>query len=214
MGSVLISSTPSSIILPSNKSLSSIRCTAPNIKNLRNRGNVATNYDRFIFNINQKQIQSVNITQDQKNADYVTLNGESFKLILPEGYDYINYLIENDVPVDVKESFRITHYDTFFIIAQFILLKIIYNEYQKKNKNKKAHRNGEDKPETSNELMYRLLTNSSVIDSFETIMTILYSLLESDYTKEEIVKFINIYYRRTRILLIRKSRKITSGLKI
>ena len=62
--------------------------------------------------------------------------------------------------------------------------------------------------------MYRLLTNSSVIDSFETIMTILYSLLESDYTKEEIVKFINIYYRRTRILLIRKSRKITSGLKI
>ena len=215
MEPILNNSAPSSIILPSNKSLSSIRCTAPNVKNLRNRGNVATNYDRFIFNITQKQIQSVNITQDQRNADYITLNGESFKLILPEGYDYINYLIENDISVDVKESFRITHYDTFFIIAQFVLLKIIYNQYQsnKKIKSSNATNNlATNDINATNDLVARLLQNSTTIDNLETIITILYSLVESDHNKDQIMAFINSYYRKTRVLLRKKKREIVNNL--
>jgi ATP-dependent Zn protease len=129
-------SIPSSIeyLYPSPRA-TQISIRAPQLKEQTNN---SWQYSTFLLNIQNNTIDYVKITQDQKFIDVHFKNGQWKSLLLPEGYDYMNFLIQNKIDVHVvssrKISIELSFFDICLIICQCIFLVYVIRTIIRKNK--------------------------------------------------------------------------------
>ena len=95
-------------------------------------------YSKFIENVSNNDIESVHITQDQHFIKVLFKNSIEKELLLPEGYDIINFLIDNNVDVHIdpirKPPIELSILDISLIMLQcvflsFVIKTILINNY-------------------------------------------------------------------------------------
>lgn len=85
-------------------------------------------YNLFINNVREKNIKKAIISQDQKNIEVITKDNHSYNLVLPEGYDYVNYLMSNNIELEIQNTHpKITTFDILFAISQVIIIRYLFN---------------------------------------------------------------------------------------
>jgi len=86
-------------------------------------------YSKFIENVTNNEIESVHITQDQHFVKILFKNSTEKELLLPEGYDIINFLIDNNVDIHIdsnhKPPIQLSVLDISLIILQCIFLSFV-----------------------------------------------------------------------------------------
>jgi len=87
------------------------------------------NYTQFIYKVQNAEVNSVIITQDQKNAAVHFKNGSEKTLILPDGYDIISFLLANNIGVHITPSTKpapiLSVLDISLIMCQCIFLYFV-----------------------------------------------------------------------------------------
>jgi ATP-dependent Zn protease len=87
------------------------------------------NYTQFIYKIQNAAVDSVIITQDQKNATVHLKSGQDKRLILPDGYDIISFLLANNIPVNITPATKpapvLSVLDITLIICQCVFLYFV-----------------------------------------------------------------------------------------
>jgi ATP-dependent Zn protease len=95
--------------------------TAPQLKDTTH-----WNYTTFLYNVSNNEIESVIITQDQKNITVKFKNNSEKNLLLPEGYDIISYLVSYNIPIYIqlskKSPIELSVFDITLIICQCVFL--------------------------------------------------------------------------------------------
>jgi ATP-dependent Zn protease len=139
-------------------------------------------YSKFIENVSNNDIESVHITQDQHFIKILFKNSVEKELLLPEGYDIINFLINNNVDIHIdpvrKLPIELSVLDISLIILQCVFLSyviktILTNRKNAQDENKKTIPEPLDPNielsayRESGKLISRLFSNS--IDSIESV---------------------------------------------
>jgi ATP-dependent Zn protease len=96
------------------------------------------NYTQFIYKIQHAEVKSVIITQDQKNATVHLKSGEDKRLILPDGYDIISFLLANNIQVHITPATKpapvLSVLDISLIICQCVFLYFVINTIMNRRK--------------------------------------------------------------------------------
>ncbi len=84
-------------------------------------------YDTFLREVESHHITRVDISQDQKVATATFANNEKKDIVLPIGYDHINFLMEHDVNINVykNETLSIFSYSDMVLFVMQIALFVI-----------------------------------------------------------------------------------------
>lgn len=84
------------------------------------------NYTTFIHKVLEDSVQSVKITQDQKFISVKLKNNNEYNLLLPDDYDIISFLIQNNIPIYIQPSkkppIELSVLDITLIICQCVFL--------------------------------------------------------------------------------------------
>lgn len=130
----LIVTSPINII--QNKDINNIHfpVKSPPIKN--NSTSNKWNYNSFIYNVNNNNIKKVKITHNQKYIEIYSANNEYHKMILPEGYDYINYLLYKNIDIEIIDDFiqRINIFDIISAIFELLVIRLVFQSINIKQK--------------------------------------------------------------------------------
>jgi ATP-dependent Zn protease len=139
-------------------------------------------YSKFIENVSNNDIESVHITQDQHFIKVLFKNSIEKELLLPEGYDIINFLIDNNVDVHIdpirKPPIELSILDISLIMLQCVFLSFVIRTILTNRKNiQNEKKDSISKPLDSNielsayresgKLISRLFSNN--IDSIESV---------------------------------------------
>ena len=83
-------------------------------------------YDRFLYYAENGLIKKAEITTDQKSIYLETNDNEKGKVELPEGYDFITYLVENNVPLEIKDVPKASTVMTIITaIFEIVLIRVM-----------------------------------------------------------------------------------------
>jgi len=86
-------------------------------------------YSKFIENVIDKDVTSVHITQDQHFIKILFKNNDEKELLLPEGYDIISFLIDNNVDIHIdpirKPVVELSIFDVSLIMLQCVFLSFV-----------------------------------------------------------------------------------------
>jgi len=136
-------------------------------------------YTKFIENVIHQDITSAHITQDQRFVKILFKNNDEKELLLPEGYDIISFLIDNNVDIHIdpvrKAAVELSVLDISLIILQFVFLTFVIKTIIA-NRNKMLNTNLITQADSNTQMTaYResgkLISNLFVnnIDSIESI---------------------------------------------
>jgi len=98
-------------------------------------------YDVFLNEVEQHHIVHANITQDQKSAHLKFIDNTEREILLPNSYDNISYLLNNNVEVNIIQSETLlTPVDIFLIFMQLLfLIRFVSIDLSTKLKNKQEN---------------------------------------------------------------------------
>ena len=84
-------------------------------------------YDTFLREVESHHIIRVDISQDQKVAKATFADNEKKDIVLPIGYDHINFLMEHDVNINVykNDTLSIFSYSDMVLFVMQIALFVI-----------------------------------------------------------------------------------------
>jgi hypothetical protein len=84
-------------------------------------------YDTFLREVENHHITRVDISQDQKVATATFANNDRKDIVLPIGYDHINFLMEHDININVykNETLNIFSYSDMVLFVMQIALFVI-----------------------------------------------------------------------------------------
>jgi hypothetical protein len=89
-------------------------------------GGTNMRYDLFIDGIENRNIAGVCIANTQKSAVLLMANGNHETILFPENYDIMSFLVENDIPVEVKESqTKPSLVDVCVVLIQLVAVRIV-----------------------------------------------------------------------------------------
>lgn len=103
--------------------------TAPPVKPVK------WDYKAYIDSVNDGRVVSARIRQDQKSVSITTLDGESVSLVLPDGYDSINFLMNAGVDVSIEKPFTLPPvFGVMTVLLQLAMFRFAFNMISSSNK--------------------------------------------------------------------------------
>ena len=152
------------------------------------------NYNSFISNVTNKNIKRIKITHDQKYVELFTYNNEYHKMILPAGYDYINYLMYNDIEIEIVDDFihRINLFDIISAIFQLLVIKLVFQFVNKQNKSKNNKKQIIEKPPDNKIIAYRE-AGQALMSIFMNKKVDKLSIVNTDPNKKNFSNALNVY---------------------
>ena len=92
-------------------------------------------YDIFIDAVAQKAVKGVCIANTQKNADVLMVDDSREFLYFPDNYDIVSYLLENDVPMEVKETQnKPSIVDIITVLIQVAIVRLVSKFFDTRKK--------------------------------------------------------------------------------
>jgi hypothetical protein len=189
-------------------------------------------YDTFLREVESHHIIRVDISQDQKVATATFADNEKKDIILPIGYDHINFLMEHDVNINVykNETLSVFSYSDMVLfvmqIALFVIVErrkhcipcdescdapSVFNANIGNNGNIGNNKNGNLFKSMSTLVALDFVNGvvKATTDTYFDISNILrIGFLVSSQYKEVDSKFFDKFFRRVRICVKRFHRKL------
>jgi len=113
-------------------------------------------YDLFIDTVERKEVQGVCMANNQKSADLLMIDGTHETIYFPDNYDVVSYLVENDIPVEIKEAQnKPSVIDITTVLIQVALVRIVAKFFDRKNSS--------DSQSPAEEMMFEALKATTYI---------------------------------------------------
>ena len=93
-----------------------------------------TRYDLFVDSVAKEEVQGVCMANNQKSADLLMIDGSHETIYFPDNYDIVSYLVENDVPVEIKEAQnKPSVVDITTVLIQVAIVRLVAKFFDRKN---------------------------------------------------------------------------------
>jgi ATP-dependent Zn protease len=143
-------------------------------------------YDVFLDAVNNNKIESICLTENQISGTVNMYDGNSENIIFPNNYDIVNFILENDIPIEIRESHdKLSMIDIIGIIIQISVIRIISRVFQNEN---------------TESLLFKILNLTSNLNSeLHNIVDLIYNLSNTDINDMMRVLTCKLYVKKRRL---------------
>jgi ATP-dependent Zn protease len=126
------------------------------------------NYSTFIYKVTSGDVECVKITQDQRYIYVYLKDHREESLLLPDGYDVINFLIQYNIPVHIdspkKLAYELSILDITLIICQCVFLYFVVTTILRKRTDRTNSSSADIISTTSINTFANIKNDSFIID--------------------------------------------------